>query len=150
MLRDTIIQKPQFRLDSGIIYFYDSSRSKWVSSIRENLNFGLNYKNISLDRWMKMVGSSYSNTTGYKIPRPAVITAATVQTKLDADCKINIRRNGNSSNLYSLVLNNEKSKSANFLNIDINVNDFIQAHLEVVSGSVYYPQFWVELCWCNV
>ena len=82
MLRDIAQSSQRLYQDSnGILLFYDYSRSKFLSTLRESLSFGINHRNISANQWLFLTGKIPSNVVGYKIPRDATITAITIQTK---------------------------------------------------------------------
>jgi len=114
---------------------------------RENVSFSLSHKNLSNNRWMFLTGRTLSNTTGYKIPRPATIVSITIQTQTNTTCDFKIKKNGN-TDVTSISLTNEDSKVINNLNEQINENDWIQALLEISSGNVVdYPVLLVEVAW---
>ena len=150
MLRDTIVPQASQGLKqspNGIMLFYDTSRSKWVSIARETFAFGIDHKNISNNRWLRIVGGSTSNTTGYKIPRNGIITSITVQTDSTSTCSFKIKKNGNPTDICSIDLTNENSKTIDDLDIDLDLGDWLQAFVEILSSSVNYPEILLEIAW---
>ena len=148
MLTDTIQIGPRVQLHDGIIMFYDSTRDKWLSNARQNLTFGIDNKNISHDRWMKMTGGVYSNSTGYRLPREATITSISAESKLIInDSVFEIRKNRNASSIVTLDVIGATGDEKTLLDIDLNAGDFLQAFLNIRSGTVDYPELFVEFCW---
>lgn len=149
MLRDIAPPLPKIKQDvNGILLFYDNSRSKFLSISREVLTFGIDHNNINNSRWMMTTGTVNSNIVGYKIPRNATITSLTIQTKnLVTNCSFDILKNNLPSVETSISLTNESSKSIDNIDIPLNTNDWIQAILNITSGSVDYPILSIELAW---
>ncbi len=149
MLRDIAVPIPKFKQDiNGILLFYDNSRSKYLSTSREPLTFGIDHKSINKNRWMMATATVNTNVVGYKIPRNATITSLTVQTQNNViNCSFYIMKNNTTAIQTSIPLNNETSKSLDNLNIDIDANDWIQSILIVNSGQVDYPVLSIELAW---
>ena len=149
MLRDTIsVNQLNIKQDiNGIFLFYDNSRNKYLSTSRESFSFGMNNRNISNDRWLTVISGIYSNLSGYRTYRNSTITSMSVQTQNSSDCIFHIRKNGVTSNFSPISLNNEKGKSLDNLDINLDVNDYLQCFLEVNSGNVDYPVLLIELAW---
>jgi len=148
MLRDTFVGPgAQFRQDNGLLLFYDTFRLKWISAARENVTFGIDHRNVSNDRWMSLISSTYSNVVGYRIPRNATITAVTVQTQNLATCSFRIRKNNSPVNITTISLAAEAGKSNDDLDIDLTENDFLQCYLEAITGDVDFPTLLLELAW---
>lgn len=148
MLLDTTYVPNQFKqLSDGILLFYDNNRSKYLSTSRENITFGIDGKNINIDRWLRAVDGIPTNNTGFKIPRNGTIVAGTIQCKNSANCIFHIRKNNNVSDIATLTLNGNSGIIDNNLNIDVNVNDWIQLYMTVQSDKVDYPLFSLELAW---
>ena len=51
------------------------------------------------------------------------------------------------SSIKAIILNNEIGKSLEDLNINLDINDYLQCYLEINSGNVDYPILLVELAW---
>lgn len=133
----------------GIILFGDTTRGGKVLSVtRENISFGVNHRNISGKRWLKTTGSVVSTSTGYKIPRDAVITSITIETEnIVTDARFNIRRNSLTSNIHTSTLQIASEIIEDNLNYNINKGDYLQLFLWVVSGNVDFPVISIELAW---
>ena len=148
MLIDTATRGPKLQLYNSMLMYYDSTRSKWLSTARDSVKFGLANQNIRTDRWMAIVGGSYSNVTGYKIPRDATITAITAQTQNATTCEFRIRVNGLAPDVHVLSLSAQQSKSTDNLDIDLDANDWIQCELTTLTANpVDYPEILLEICW---
>lgn len=147
MLLDNIQGNSRIKISNGFVMLYDASRSSWISATRENVGFGLNNHNISGGRYLKMVGDVYSNITGYKMLRPAIITGFSVQTRDIGYANFNIKKNKNTGNIYQYVLNGESGGSTNSLNISLDKDDYLQLYTEVTSGLISYPECLLEICW---
>lgn len=149
MLRDTITPSQlNIKQDiNGVFLFYDTTRNKYLSSSRESFSFGLDNRNISNSRWLMVTSGIYSNLSGYRTYRNATITSLSVQTENQSSCIFYIRKNGSESNIYNISLNNEYGKSLDNLNENLNINDYLQCYLQIISGNVDYPILLVELAW---
>ena len=132
---------------NGIFLFYDNSRNKYISSSRESFSFGMDNRNISNNRWLTVTSGIYSNLSGYRTYRNSIITSMSIQTQNSSDCIFHIRKNGVSTNISPITLNNEIGKSLDNLDINLNINDYLQCYLEINSGNVDYPILLIELAW---
>jgi len=129
----------------GIILFEDTSRSKTLSVTRENLSFGINHKNITGKRWLRLTSKINSNVHGYKVLRNSTITAISIQTQNTViNSRFNIRINGSASNLHTVNLVGGSNIIEDNLNYDINKGDYIQLFLSVLTGNVDYPIVLIE------
>lgn len=133
---------------NGILLFYDNSRSRFLSIVRESYTFGLDQKNISHTRWLNVVSKIRSNLTGYKIPRNALITTVSVQCESVADnCRFFIQRNDVPTNLANIPLTSQSGDVIENVNVELTGHDFLQVKLSVLSGTVDYPLLTVEVAW---
>jgi len=129
----------------GIILFEDSTRSKTLSVTRENLSFGINHKNITGKRWLRLTSKINSNVHGYKVLRNSTITAISIQTQNTViNSRFNIRINNSTSNLHTVNLIGGSNIIEDNLNYDINKGDYIQLFLSVLTGNVDYPIVLIE------
>lgn len=133
----------------GINVFVDPTRdNKTLSVARDNIMFGINHNNITGKRWLRIAGGVVSNTSGYKLPRNATITAMTVQTENIVDeGRFNIRTNNQMVNLHTAILTASKDIIEDELNIDVDKGDYIQMFLSVLVGQVDYPVVNIEIAW---
>jgi len=129
----------------GIILFEDSTRSKTLSVTRENLSFGINHKNITGKRWLRLTSKINSNVHGYKVLRNSTITAISIQTQNTViNSRFNIRINNLPTNLHTVNLIGGSNIIEDNLNYDINKGDYIQLFLSVLTGNVDYPIVLIE------
>jgi len=155
MLRDTIIAKAtdstssmQFTQDTdGVLKFYDISRSKWLSTSRQVIEYGIDHVNISSNRWMITSGGVKSNNSGYRLPRNATITSVTAQTTNSSTCTFLIKRNDVATTLYPFSLNAQQGKAQDNLDIELNEDDYLQVQISSITGNVDYPIILIEIAW---
>jgi hypothetical protein len=142
---------PNFSSSDGIMWFYDQSRSKWLSVNRDNYLFGMDSRNLRDSWWLASVGSVETITTGVKIPRDGIITSLSVQVKQHVNpttADFHIRRNGLSTNLATITITiGSNGNSSNNLNIDVNKDDWLQAYMVINSGRIHYPILKLEVAW---
>ncbi len=144
MLRDTIVDS-NLKQENGVLYYWDVSRNKWVSTFRETLSFTHNRRNIPVNMWLRIQGKIPSNLNGYNIIRNSIITSISARGQNLSNAVFIFRKNGIPTNIVSLTLTNEKSKTQDFLNINLDAGDYIQCFMEVNSGKVNYPIADVEI-----
>lgn len=140
MLIDLVPPGPLLQIINGDLVYYDDTRSTWLTSSSSTVTFGLNHRNISSNRYMKMTSGVYSNISGYRVSKNSVITSISIQSLNIADCIFRIRKNNNPTNIVSLSLTSQNGNSINSLNININKNEFIQCYMEVNSGNIDFPE----------
>jgi len=147
MLRDTRYVGPRMVIENSILYFWDITRNKYISTGRHNISYGIDHVNISNKRYMKITGNSPSNATGYRILRDAIITAISINTKDVSNCKFNIKKNYG-MNLMTAVLLNNNGMVMDDLNISIDKNDWLQAEIDFEIGEkADFPELIIELAW---
>jgi len=144
-LPTTGLQDGQMAVKDGILYIYDSTRTKWLSVQREVLVFGRRRK-VRNQYLNFAVGNLASNNSGYRIPRDATITAITAQLDASGTCDIHIRRNDTATNIVTLSLSNVNGAVDTSINIDISVNDFLQSYLSA-SNRVEDPVVMIEIAY---
>jgi len=151
MLRDTLPKRSggtTFNQTSdGILLFFDTGRTKWLSTSRENIVFGINHKNLTDERYMFLSGKVVTSSTGLRVPRNATITSISVQTKNLAIGTFRVRRNDVVTDLTTLTLASEQGKSQDNLSIDINKDDWIQVIMSPGAGQIDFPVLNLELAW---
>ena len=151
MLRDTIPGSSQrFKQDpvTGILLFYDQSRSTYISTDRETYRFGIGHVNINRPRWMILTGGGNTLTNGNLVPRNGVITCLSVSTKnTTTDCVFKIRSLIAGPDITSISLLGTSSNVIDNLAININQNDRIRVFADVISGKLDYPELSVEIAW---
>lgn len=149
MLRDTIPNRggsSSYLYEDDILYYLDSSRNKWLSIFKQTLFFGLDDYDMSLSRYMKMVGGVYSNLSGYKLLRHIDITGISIDCKEDTTCSFIIRKDNEEDSLYTLSLTNESSKTVGNLDIEVEVGSIIQLYMST-TNPVSFPEVIIEYSW---
>ncbi len=135
----------QLATHNGMLFIYDSTRTKWLSVHRDVLVFGR--RRGVRDQYLNFaVGNLSSNNSGYRIPRNATIVAMTGQLDSNGTCGMHIRRNDTATNISSLTVTAANGAIDVSANIDINANDFLQSYLSS-SSDVQDPVFMIEIAY---
>ena len=131
-----------------ILMFYDTTRTKYLSTTRNTYKFGMNHSKLNMTMYLLATGRTRTNITGYKIPRNATITSLTIQTQnLVTNASFQILKNNTTIPIISSIqLLNQSSKSTDNLNVNINKDDWLQCRLIPLS-QVDYPILTLELAW---
>jgi len=150
MLRDTVDvgSSVQFRQDpsTGILTFWDTSRSMFIGVDREKYEYGINHKTISSNMWMMITSRIKTLANGSLISRDALITCISVNTKNLTDGDFVIYING--SPMTSITLANEDKKVDDSLSISLNANDIISVLCKPLNNKkVDYPALTIEIAW---
>jgi hypothetical protein len=144
-LPTALLQDGQLATYNGMLYVYDSTRSKWLSVHRDVLVFGRR-RNVRNQFLNFGVGNLASNNSGYRIPRNATIVAMTGQLDANGSCDMRVRRNDTAVNIATLNITSANGASDVSTNIDINANDYLQSYLSA-SSSVNDPVFMIEIAY---
>jgi len=129
---------------NGIIYFYDRSRSKWLSITREFIFFNINHNNLQTSQWMIHNGIR-SNIQGYFISKNSTIISASFLSNNDSNSKIKLYNND--LNILNISISNQNKKIIEDLNLDIDKNQTIKTLLEIKNDIINFPTLKLELCW---
>ena len=138
---------PLLEVDGGLLWVYDSSRGKWLSSSRFNASAG--EKGRVRDKYLRVYDSQVTNLSGWRVPRDGTITAIVAQTRQAYSWTLRVRKNGSDTNIASLVLNSEAGKHQTTLSVDVAAGDQIQLFAETAFGAIRDPLVWVEIAWRN-
>jgi len=150
MLRDTVEAGGgvQFRQDptTGILTFWDTSRSMFVGVDRENYEYGINHKNIRVPMWMMITSRIKSLAKGNVIPRNAMITCLTASAKALTNCEFEIYINNVlNTSVVMLTANKHIDES---LSIPLNLGDELSVLCNPLNGQVInYPSLTIEVAW---
>jgi hypothetical protein len=126
-----ITNKPASDIFNGDTYFYDATRSKWLSISEIMYNWT---ENNAQGKYV-CIGNT-QGTVGYLIPQLFTITKiAFFSSSAPANKVVQIRKNNASTPLYSFTLVNNKFSAVN-LNIDLAVNDLLQVMIPSTGGNV--------------
>jgi len=144
-LPTTGLQDGQIAVKDGMLFIYDSTRTKWLSVQREVLVFGRRRK-VKNQYLNFAVGNLASNNSGYRIPRNATIVAMTGQLDSNGTCDMRVRRNDTATNIATLSISNSNGAVDISTNIDINANDYLQSYLSA-SNRVEDPVFMITIAY---
>lgn len=144
MLIDTVYRGPRFKTKESILYFFDQSRTKWITPFRETVMFGISRNSITDIMWMQLIPTTYSNNNGYQIIRSSIITSISIRTKNICTCHFNLQRNNDGINLFNLSIENVDHIIYDGLNIDLNKDDWLQISIDPNGQEISYPEVVVE------
>ncbi len=153
MLRDTISGSrgsQQFKQDpvTGILLFYDNSRSMYVSTTRENFEFGIDHRNVSAPQWMLLTGGGNSLTNGYPISRNGLITCISVSTQnVSTNCIFRLRSSIAGPDITSIPLVGSSFNTIDNLSLPINQGTYLRVLADVVLGNIDFPEITIEIAW---
>lgn len=133
MLKDNAIDK--FVTVNGITYSYDTTRLKWLSIGRCRVDFSINHKNISSNRWMAVASGIYSNNVGYQVPKKGTITTITIKTKKETTVDFEIYENDDV--IVTIQLINEIGKTVG-LNTNFEEDASLKCFIKPL-GNASYP-----------
>lgn len=135
----------QLSVKGGVLYTYDSTRSKWLSVQRMFLTFGR--KGKTKNQFLAFgAGELYSNNSGYRLARNATIVAITGQLDASGTCDMRIRKNDSTINVATLNISSTIGNSDITPNVDLSADDYLQSYLESTAG-VEDPMVVVEVAW---
>src|SRR3990167_5696924 len=90
------------QIDNGILWVYDDTRGKWLSSFKSTFIAG--EKGRVKNKYLVVVDGQTLNLAGFRLPRNATITALVAQTKDIETWTLHIRKNGALTNIASLIM----------------------------------------------
>jgi len=153
MLRDTISGSKGsslFRQDpvTGVLLFYDNSRSMYISADRETFKFGIDHRTLYNSMWMKITGGVNSLTNGYLISRNAIITCLSISTQnSDTNCIFRVKSNVSNPDITSIPLVGSSSNTIDNLSININSGDYLRVYADIISDKIEFPEMLIEIAW---
>lgn len=136
------------QVDQGILWVYDSVRGKWLSSQRNS--FGAGEKGRIRNKYLMVFDGQVTNLTGWRVVRDATITAIAAQTKDAESWSLRVRKNGDPTDIATLVMNSVDGNHTNVTNVDISEGDQIQFYAETAGFfGIKDALVWVEVAWRN-
>lgn len=152
MLRDTVDSGGssgiQFKQDpvSGILTFWDSTRSMFLGVDREKYEYGIDHKNIRVNIWMMINARIKSLANGNLIPRNCSITCITANSSNLTDCEFEIYANNTLKTSITII--NDVYKIDDSLTINLNESDDISVLCKPLNGKLIdYPSLTIEIAW---
>ena len=130
----------------GRLWVYDDTRNKWLSADRLTATAGRSgrAKNI----YLRIKDGQSCNLTGYRLPRNATITAVAAQTRGNETWTLRVRKNGDSSDLTSLVMTNVAGAHDTTVDVDLDEGDRVQFYAETTTFfGVKDPFIHIEIAW---
>ncbi len=135
----------QLGIKDGILYTYDSNRSKWLSVQRMFLSFGRRGK--TKDQYLNYsAGTLTSNNSGYRLARNATIVSMTGQLDTSGSCDVRVRKNDGASNIATLNISSSVGNSDTTADVDVSADDYLQSYLDS-SSKVEDPMLVIEVAW---
>lgn len=137
----------QLAIKGGILYTYDSVRTKWLSTQRMFLSFGRSGR--TKNQYLPFsAGSLPSNKSGYRLARNATIVSITGQLDVIGSCTIRLRKNDSTvTNIVSLSISSAIGNQDTTVNVDMDGTDYLQAYLEASGAPIRDPMVIVEIAW---
>lgn len=136
------------QVDGGRLWVYDEIRDKWLSSDRLFAVAGRDGRAKNL--YLRIVDNHPSNLTGYRMLRQATIVAVAAQTRSIETWTLQIRKNGDPTNLYSLPISGVSGAHLNTVNVDLDEGDLVQMFAETTAFlGIKDPFVMIEIAWRN-
>jgi len=137
----------QLAVINGLLYAYDSTRSKWLSIERSHgVAFGRrgNTKDQFLNHWG---GLTVSNIAGQRMSRNATIVGIWGQLDSSGTCTIYVRKNGDLvTNIATLAIAAAQGAHDNTINVDLNAGDYLHCYV-AATAAVSDPQVGLIIAW---
>lgn len=115
-----------FRTDLNMVFQYDSTRTKWLSSDRQIFTCGKNSVVAGTTGYMGIADLTFTSTEGFIMPRNGTITSVNYRNANTVTRNIEFRVNNSTTNRVVLTLTAATSGSNLAVNLDFNANDIIQ------------------------
>lgn len=127
ILPTTDLSAGQLAVKDGILFVYDGSRSKWLSTTRTFIVFGR--KGKTKDQYLNIYsGYIPSNLSGMILSKNATIVSMAGVFELSSTGTFEIRKNDDPSTITSLSLNSQIKKLENSTDVDLDAGDVIQGY----------------------
>ena len=137
-----------YRTDLNMLFVYDGSRGKWLSTERATYTAGSDRVRSSVAGYLEVGSAAMSSDTGFRMLRNGTITGASIQNRstLSSSRQCSIRVND--SSVYTLNIPNATTgTSANNINVNFNKDDIIQIVLEQGGSTMRDIIGYVEVAW---
>ena len=135
----------QVCINDGIVYVYDATRGKWLSSNRMTVVFGR--RGLTKDQELNFgAGSLPSNNSGYRMVRDATIVSMSAQIDASGTCDMHLRSNDNAADLVTQSISAALGAGSTTTDQDLSSGDFLQSYLESAAG-VADPMLVIEIAW---
>ncbi len=139
---------PDIQVDGDILWVYDVTRDKWLSSFRAT--FGAGERGRIKNKYIPVFDGQVSNLSGYRVVRTATITAIAAQTRNTETWTLRVRKNGGSTNIASLVMTSVNGNHSSSIDVDLDEGDQIQFFADTTGFlGIKDPLVWVEVAWRN-
>lgn len=142
------IDQSLLQIDNGILFVYDLSRGKWLSSFRATLGAG--EKGRVKNKYLTVFDGQTSNLSGYRLARDATLTAIAIQTRESETWTLHVRKNDLPTNLASLTMTGVDGNHSSVINVNLDEGDRLHFYAETTSFfGIKDPLIWVEIAWRN-
>ncbi len=129
---------------NGMMYIYDSGRSKFLSTTRQYMNAGRNHPAAS-NLYLRIYDGLPTSVTGYRVLRNATITAIWAQADASSTWTFEVRKNSSVTVITSVGMTAVQGNSATNINIDITAGDELQFFCN--GTSINTPLGGIEIAW---
>jgi hypothetical protein len=135
----------QLATKDGLLFIYDGTRSKWLSTSRMFLVFGRSGRTTS--QYLNFYsGNIPSNNSGLRLARDAVIVSMAGQFNQSGTGIFHVGKNDIFSSIGNLSINSALGGHNTSLNINLNAGDYLQSYIQT-SIDVWYPMLIIEIAW---
>jgi len=138
----------ELKVDEGRLWVYDEVRDKWLSPDRLFAIAGRDGRAKNL--YLRLIDDHPSNLTGYRMLRKATIVAIAAQTRNNETWTLQIRKNGDPTNLYSLPISSVSGAHNTVVDVDVDEGDQVQMFAETTNFlGIKDPFVMIEIAWRN-
>jgi len=148
ILLDEVAVANDHIVDGGRLWVYDNIRGKWLSADRLFATAGRDGRAKNL--YLRLIDGQPSNETGYTMLRDATIVALAAQTRNNETWILQIRKNGDSTSVYSLPISGASGAHNKTVDVDLDEGDLVQLFAETTTFlGIKDPHVIIEIAWRN-
>jgi len=130
---------------NGILYVYDGTRAKWLSTDRQKILSGKKKK--AKDVYLRTVNGISSLETGIPALRNGTIVGIGIQTDDPETWTFEIRKNNSVTVISSLASGGLTGAIDTTINVDFIAGDELQFYANTSGSSIKAPVAYVEIAW---
>jgi len=132
--------------NNGILYCYNSNRSKWISTEKQYITFGK--KGLTNNQYLHYFCSGItSNRTGIRMIRDCTILSISAEFNNIGTGTFYIRKNRTNSNIYEFDVINDYGSIKTDIDIDLDENDTLHCYFRSAFNLIHDPIITIEIAW---
>lgn len=128
----------------GLLYAYDSTRSKWLSVNREQV-WAARAANNATDIYLRIHDRVVSFLSSYRALRDGTITGLVANTRIAETWTLEVRINGAASSSATLAVTAATGAQDSTIDVDISAGDTIELYCN--GTNISFPVGGVEIAW---